>query len=44
MVLSRAKEEGAGAKEKQTKGEENCRTPTPLTLKPRFLRGGYRGK
>jgi hypothetical protein len=33
MVLSREKEEGAGAKEIRTKGEENNGTPTPPTLK-----------
>jgi len=29
MILSRAKEEGAGAKESRSKGEENSGTPTP---------------
>jgi hypothetical protein len=36
MVLSRAKEEGAGAKEKRTKGEENSGAPTPYPKTPLF--------
>jgi hypothetical protein len=33
MVLSRAKEEGAGTKEKRSKGEDNRGTPTPYCEK-----------
>jgi len=44
MVLSRAKEEGAGAKERRTNGEENSGTPLPPTLKPRLSRAAYQGK
>jgi hypothetical protein len=41
MVFSRLKEEGAGAKEKRSKGEEKQRRYHPPTLKFRFLRGGH---
>ena len=44
IVLSRAKEEGAGAKERRTKGKENSGTPLPPIPKPRFLRAVYQGK
>ena len=44
MVLSRAKEEGAGAKENRSKGEGIRGTPHPPTLKPLFMRGGNQVK
>jgi hypothetical protein len=40
MVLSWEKEEGAGAKEKRSKGEENSGTSTTPPPKTQFMKGG----